>query len=212
MTDEHDLVSKFRRIGSTGLVIFERDGILVRQNGPLRELMLGDINEEFVEMLKRLRDRNIRFGFISDQRGMAAGTYGQSEFFALTGVLDGLLSIRGAMPDFWMGWPHSPRVGPQFQDNEAPPRVDATMITRAMDWYGVDKKSVVFVTSSPQGILASDGVDVTRIRYSGWQSEQPSTALHEMEIGRNLSLPEITEVRLLGATIERIVGQRRRTG
>lgn len=59
----------FRRIGSTGLVIFERDGTLLRKTSPSGDYMLGDINEEFVEMLRHLRHLDARFGFISDERG-----------------------------------------------------------------------------------------------------------------------------------------------
>ncbi|TBY96118.1 hypothetical protein E0H38_36925, partial [Rhizobium leguminosarum bv. viciae] len=84
----------FRRIGSTGLVIFERDGTLLRKTSPSGDYMLGDINEEFVEMLRHLRHLNARFGFISHERGMDAGAYGRSEFATLTELLDALLSIR----------------------------------------------------------------------------------------------------------------------
>ena len=89
--------SIFRRIGSTGLVIFERDGTLLRKT-PSGDYMLGDVNEEFVEMLRHLRHLDARFGFISDERGMDAGTYGRSEFATLTELLDALLRVRGAMP------------------------------------------------------------------------------------------------------------------
>jgi len=57
--------SKFRSIGSAGLVIFERDGTLLRRNNPPRDFMLGDISNEFVQMLQQLREMNVRFGFIS---------------------------------------------------------------------------------------------------------------------------------------------------
>lgn len=101
MTASHT-EEQIRKLGTTGLVIFERERTLLRQSSPTADLMLRNISAEFVELLVRLRQRNIRFGFISDDRGMNAGSYGQTEFEALSRLLDGMLNIRGAMPDFWI--------------------------------------------------------------------------------------------------------------
>lgn len=53
--------SILRRIGSTGLVIFERDGTLLRLNNSTRDFMLGDVSNVFVQMLQQLREA----GFVS---------------------------------------------------------------------------------------------------------------------------------------------------
>lgn len=94
----------FRKIGSRGLVIFERDGILLRRSIPPRDFTLGDVNAIFVRMLQQLRQKDVRFGFISDARGMTVGTQGTPEFLALTRILDDLLKVREVVPDFWMTW------------------------------------------------------------------------------------------------------------
>ena len=76
----------FRRIGSIGLVIFERDGTLLRRNNPPRDFMLGDISNDFVLMLQHLRGIGVRFGFISDARGMDVGSHSPEEFAALLAI------------------------------------------------------------------------------------------------------------------------------
>lgn len=195
MNGEHDLFSISRKIGSTGLVIFERDGLLLRRTGPISDLTLGDLDEEFVEMLKQLRDQNLRFGFISDQRGMDAESYGRSEFAALVRVLDELLSLYGVMPDFWMAWDSPPRSGTEIRHRDGQllkPVIG--MILHAVEWYGVDKKKAVFVSSSSAGILAAKQAKITGIHYSGWRNDK------------------VTEAQRLGDTIERILGvEHRRT-
>jgi histidinol phosphatase-like enzyme len=187
MTDTQELFSIFRRVGSTRLVIFERDGLLLRQKNPSNHLALGDIDEHFVEMLGQLRDLNLRFGFISDQRGMDAGSYGRSEFAALTRVLDGLLSIHGAIPDFWMAWGSPPRTGTEAQHRDEPLRPNVGMILQAIKWYDVDNSKAVFVSKSPAGIQVAKQAKITGIQYSG---------------GRN---DRVTEVQRLGDMIEQIL-------
>ncbi|WP_261338324.1 hypothetical protein [Rhizobium leguminosarum] len=199
--------SIFRRIGSIGLVIFERDGTLLRRTSPSGDYMLGDINEEFVEMLRHLRHLDARFGFISDERGMDAGAYGKSEFVTLTRLLDALLSIRGAMPDFWAAWSDVPHAsGTDLQrpaDRQQEPGPGA--IFRVMDRYGIGKKETVFIGSSTAGSLAANDAGVSVIDYfNNWsegtaQSEAGKRAL-------NLSSPEATDVQRLRAKIQATLG------
>lgn len=208
----HDVHGIFRKIGSTGLVIFERDGLLLRQKRPSRDVILADINDEFVKMLKQLREFNVRFGFISNQRGMDASSHGRSESAALIRVLDELLSIRGGMPDFWMAWSEPP-PGTESQyrkDRRHKPRTG--MILRALERYGVDKDKAIFVGSSVAGILAANDADVMGIHYSGWRSNETPAKGPEKEARRLASSPEITDVQRLRTTIEQILGlDRRRT-
>jgi len=173
MTKDQELFSLFRRIGSTGLVIFERDDLLLRRRDPSNHLTLRDIDEDFVGMLKRLRELNFRFGFISDQRGMDAGSYGRSEFAALTRVLDELLSIYEAIPDFWMAWDSLPRAGTEaeHQDNRRLMSV-VGMILRATDWYGVDSRNAAFVGNSSRGMHAAKQAKIPAIIYSGWRNDE----------------------------------------
>lgn len=211
-TDAH-IHCIFRKIGSTSLVIFERDGLLLRRKRPSRHLLLGDINDEFVEILKQLRELKFRFGFISDQRGMDAGSHGKSEFVALTRALDKLLSIRGALPDFWIASRGLPqRRGTEFQYRNGrgqAPSID--VILRAMNWYGADKNSAIFVSGSPPGILAAKDANFTVIRYAGWKSDRATPGAPGVEAVPHASTSEITDVRSLRATIEQILEPDRRT-
>ena len=184
--------NKFRSIGSAGLVIFERDGTLLRRNNPPRDFMLGDISNEFVQMLQQLREMNVRFGFISDARGMDAGSHGRSEFAALTQLLDKLLRVRGAMPDFWMAWSGFPQTSgsPRQDPGDRRRRDGAGPIHQAIEWYGVDKKEAMFVSSTAAGLFAANVAGVTSIQY-------PSPS-------------GITDTQRLRAEIQRILGLGRR--
>lgn len=176
--------------------------------------MLGDVNDEFVKMLKQLRESDVRFGFISNQRGMDASSHGRSESAALIGVLDELLSIRGGMPDFWMTRSEPPPgTGTESQyRNDRRHKPGTGMILRALERYGVDKDNAIFVGSSVASILAANDADVMGIHYSGWRSNETPAKGPEMEACRLASSPEITDVQRLCATIEQILGlDRRRT-
>ncbi|NEJ03493.1 hypothetical protein [Rhizobium ruizarguesonis] len=176
--------------------------------------MLGDINDEFVETLKQLRERRVRFGFISDQRGMDAGSHGKSEFVALTRLLDELLSVRGALPDFWIASGELPqRRGTEFQyrnDQGQAPSID--LILRAMKWYGADKDKAVFVGRSEPAIVAANDADIESIKYAGRRSDRTCPSGVEAEIHGCVFPCEISDIRELGAAIEqRLRLGRRRT-
>lgn len=140
---------------------------LLRQSSPHAELMLSNISAEFVELLKQLRSRDIRFGFVSDNRGMDAGSYGQAEFEALTHLLDKLLGIRGAMPDFWMA---SRRIGQTSEIKIRSPgglrqSYYADMILRATKWYGAEKTEPLFVGRFDEGLLSENDASIIGVRY-----------------------------------------------
>ncbi|TBB15080.1 hypothetical protein ELH48_35915 (plasmid) [Rhizobium ruizarguesonis] len=199
--------SIFRRIGSTGLVIFERDGTLLRKT-PSGDYMLGDINEEFVEMLRHLRHLDARFGFISDERGMDAGAYGKSEFATLAELLDALLRVRCAMPDFWVAWSDVPRArGTDLQrpaDRQQEPGAGA--IFRVMERYGIGKKETVFIGSSTAGSLAGNDAGVSVIEYFNDRSE--GTAQNGAgKRAPSLSSSEATDVERLHAKIQATLGR-----
>ncbi|MCR5942531.1 hypothetical protein FG152_17065 [Ochrobactrum sp. XJ1] len=169
--------STFRRIGSKGLVIFERDGTLLRRNIPHRDIRLGDISNEFVQTLQQLRRMSVRFGFVSDGRGMNYGSHGKSEFAALTLRLDELLRIRGALPDFWMAWGIHPQPIEKSVRAEAKRRsrdmagLIPGMILRAIEWYGVDHKETIFVNGTSESQLVISKTNPSGIQYSDEQSD-----------------------------------------
>ncbi|CDZ64347.1 Hypothetical protein NGAL_HAMBI2605_29400 [Neorhizobium galegae bv. orientalis] len=166
-----DLICIFRDIGSNGIVIFTRDGLLLRPKSTSTDLKLGDINKEFVKLLSRLRGLNVHFGFISNQRGADAGAQGEDRFTELTRLLDKLLEPEGATPDFWIGR-NQPgrRREAKFKDGDSRNQIDdANILLRVISWYGIDRKDAVFVSSSSAEISAANGVDVTGIKYSRQQ-------------------------------------------
>ena len=197
----------FRSIGSNGLVIFERDGTLLRKTSPSGDYMLGDINEEFVEMLRHLRHLDARFGFISDERGMDADAYGGSEFATLTELLDALLSIRCALPDFWVTWSDVPHASGTRLQREADRQQEAGAgaIFQVMERYGIGKKETVFIGSSTAGSLAANDAGVSVIDYFSNRSEGTAQSWARKH-APNLSSPEATEVQRLRAEIQATLG------
>ncbi len=204
----------FRRIGSIGLVIFERDGTLLRRNNPPRDFMLGDISNNFVQMLQHLRWMGVRFGFISDARGMDVGTHGPAEFAALTGRLDKLLQIRDAMPDFWMTWGISPQGIPRIPQADETQRgangLISAMILHAVEWYGVDKKDAIFVTSTAVGRLAATSANISSIQYSGFPEDRTIPVWREME-RQYFNRSATVNAQQLNTEIQRILGLSRQS-
>lgn len=205
----------FRKIGSMGLVIFERDGTLLRRTSPPRDFMLGDISNEFVQMLQQLRGSDVRFGFVSDARGMDVGSHGRSEFEALTGRLDELLRIREAMPDFWIAWGIVAQgKGAVVQAGEEQRRRNgagliAGMILQAVELYGVDKQEAIFVNSTAAGLLAANDADILALQYSGLPADRTIPPLIEGE-HQYLSPSETVDIQRLHVEIQRILGLSRR--
>lgn len=177
--------------------------------------MLGDISNEFVQMLRKLREIDVRFGFISDARGMDLGTHGRPEFAALTGLLDELLRVREAVPDFWMAWRSFPQgSGPVVQTGEERRRrngagLPSGMILRAVEWYRVDKKDAIFVNSTAAGLLAANDADVSAIPYSGLRDHRPVPPVIGM-VHQYCSPSETVDTPRLYAEIQRSLGLTRR--
>ncbi|MCR6727707.1 hypothetical protein [Agrobacterium fabrum] len=175
--------------------------------------MLGDISNEFVQMLQHLRVTGIRFGFISDARGMDVGSHGIAEFAALTGRLDELLRTREAAPDFWMTWGLSPqesRVAAQTgKERRKTDGLISGMILQAVEWYGVDKQEAIFVNSTAAGLLAANDADIAALQYSGLPADRTIPPLIERE-QQYLSPSEIVDIQRLHTEIQRIIGLSRR--
>lgn len=166
--------SAIRKIGTKGLVIFDRDGTLLRRKSPATDFKLGDVSTQFVEMLKEMRDLDVCFGFIADERGMDARSYGRSEFASLSRVLDQLLRIHSATPDFWISRRAIPRGRRrEIRDqHERRQTIDTGLILRAIEWYGVDKSETVFVSNTAAGLLTAHDAGVTGIRYLNLQGDR----------------------------------------
>ncbi len=131
-----------RREGSVGLVIFERDDLLLRHRPEFGDQTLGDIDTRFLAMLQELRDINIRFGFISYHTASPFDRSARINSATLTRLLDDLLKVSGAVPDFWMEAIHSPSQG---QTRHWPPTSDLDVILKLTEWYEVDPTMTVVV-------------------------------------------------------------------
>jgi hypothetical protein len=176
--------------------------------------MLGDISNDFVQMLQHLRGIGVRFGFISDARGMDVGTHGPAEFGALTGRLDKLLQIRNAMPDFWITWGISPQGRRKIRQADETQRgtdgLISAMILHAVEWYGVDEKGAIFVTSTAVGLLAATSANISSIQYSGLPEDRTVPVWREME--RQHFNPSATvNAQQLNTEIQRILGLSRQS-
>ncbi|MDP9734786.1 UNVERIFIED_ORG: histidinol phosphatase-like enzyme [Rhizobium sp. SORGH_AS260] len=172
--DAHGTHCTFRSLGSKGLIVFQRDGTLMRRKRPPGHFMLGDVSSRFVDMLAKLREHELRFGFISSDRGMDAGSRGESEYRALTRLLDQLLTVRGAMPDFWIACSELHRK--HEAENRLPRRnrqiPDTGFIGIATEWYGIERQKTVYVGSSATGPAEIGSSGVIHVPYSSFHYDQ----------------------------------------
>lgn len=174
--------------------------------------MLGDISEEFVQILQQLRKIGVRFGFVSDGRGMDAGSHGRSAVAALTERLDELLRIREAMPDFWIAWDIFPQGSEtafhsgQERRRRAGAGLVPGMILQAVEWYGVEKKETIFVNSSAGGLLSANEAGIVAIQYTGLPADRTFEPSREVE-RQFCSQSETADTQRLHAEIHRILGQ-----
>ncbi len=167
MTAERDNYFVFRNTDANYLFIFERDETLL-QASQLASVSLGDISLDTVGILRELRAHNIRFGFVSNQRGSEGDGHSVDQAAALIKILDHVLNADGVMPDFWMAWPQQ-----VIYDRGSPPQAGAPsqldeMIRQAMRWYSVDNAHCVFVGSLLESLAcaAELGIRVLPLRRS----------------------------------------------
>jgi hypothetical protein len=197
--DSHNFHCTFRSIGTTGIIIFERDNILLTSRSCSADLTLGDINERLVRYLRELRKRNIRFGFIS---------LDYPEDTMLREILDMLLRARDASPDFWItavGTPQDSRVknphaGGMWR------RIQVAVITQAMERYRINRGKAVFVSGTSSAFTVAKTAGIAAFQYSALDNSRDSSA--ELTTAANLPglLPVTGDVRELHAKIEQILG------
>jgi hypothetical protein len=153
-----------RREGSVGLVIFERDDLLLRHRPEFGDQTLGDIDTRFLAMLQELRDINIRFGFISYHTASPFDRSARIDSATLTRLLDDLLKVSGAVPDFWMEAIHSPSQG---QTRHWPSTSDLDVILKLTEWYEVDPTMTVVVRKGNFSRFSKKTPVFTEILYPG---------------------------------------------
>lgn len=196
----------FRSIGSRGLVIFERDGTLLRRRSPSRSITLGDFSNEFASMLRELRHLNVRFGFISDGRGMDAKAVGRTDFADLTRLLDQLLRVRGAMPDFWISrGVEVPSNGKTRDEQKWQKNSDTELILRAIDWYCVDRKETIYVSSATAGRHVANEIGIAAVQYLCLRDDLTLFPRADLQ-AREPPFPEARETDWLRVQIQQILG------
>lgn len=153
-----------RREGSVGLVVFERDGILLQRRERSGDLALGDIDIEFLAMLQDMRALNVRFGFISYHTTSPFDRGDGIDCAALTRLLDSLLSVSGALPDFWVEATHLTiqRQAPQRSGSS-----DIDVISKLAQWYDVDPQMTVVVRKRQFDRSSKKTPAFTEILYPG---------------------------------------------
>ncbi|WP_246735402.1 MULTISPECIES: hypothetical protein [Rhizobium] len=150
-----------RREGSVGLVIFERDDILLRHRPQLADQTLRDIDTEFLAMLQDMRELGVRFGFVWHHTTSRSGRGARIDSATLTRLLDDLLKVSGAVPDFWIEAIHSP--GPV----QLPETSDLDVILKLTEWYDVDPTMTVLVRKGEFHHYSSTTPAFTEILYPG---------------------------------------------
>ncbi|SCB47188.1 hypothetical protein [Rhizobium multihospitium] len=163
-TDILDVHGIQRREGSVGLVIFERDGILLRHRPEFGDQTLGDIDTKFLAMLQDMRNLHVRFGFISYHTVSPFDRGMRIDNATLTRLLDDLLKVSGAVPDFWMEAIHSPSQG---QSRHWPATSDLDVILKLTEWYEVDPTMTVVVRKGNFSRFSKKTPSFTEILYPG---------------------------------------------
>lgn len=163
-TDADNVHGIRRQEGSVGLVIFERDDILLRRAPQFADHTLGDIDTELLAMLRDMRKLGVRFGFIWRQTTFPANRGVRFESARLTRLLDDLLRVSGASPDFWMETIHS--EGPS-QPPRWPGTSELDMILKLAEWYDVDPTMTVLVRKGEFFHYSSAKPAFTEILYPG---------------------------------------------
>ncbi|EJB02346.1 hypothetical protein Rleg9DRAFT_7383 [Rhizobium leguminosarum bv. trifolii WSM597] len=170
-SDVFDVHCIRRQVGSNGLVIFERDDILLRQKPQFEDQTLGDIDANFVAMLQDMRDLDVRFGFISRHPAPPFDTRVRIDSATLTRLLDDLLKVSGALPDFWIDTAYSSDLR---QHQRSHSRSELDLITKLTEWYEADLNRTVLVRKAEAPLTSPHTPGLTEIFYPGLSSRAPS--------------------------------------
>lgn len=166
MTDNTGEVCRFRNIGSRGLVVFERDGTLLKERRLSKDLALGDISHPFIKLLRRFRRCGVRFGFISNDRGMDAARGGSIAATTLMELIDAILRTNSAEPDFWMAMPFSQTADRPSNRKTQQFANPSLMILRAVERYGIEREKAIFVGSSAECTQAASMAGLATINFA----------------------------------------------
>ncbi|MGO7403330.1 hypothetical protein ELI49_37370 [Rhizobium ruizarguesonis] len=179
-SDVFDVHCIRRQVGSTGLVIFERDDILLRHKPQLEDQTLGDIDADFVAMLQDMRDLDVRFGFISHHSAPPFDTRVRIDSATLTRLLDDLLKVSGALPDFWID---AACTSDLRQRQRSHSRSEVDLITKLTGWYEADLNRTVLVRKAEAPRVSPDTPGLKEIFYPGLSARAPSNTSRRATVG-----------------------------
>jgi hypothetical protein len=178
--DVFDIHCIHRQVGSTGLVIFERDDILLRHRPQIEDHTLGDIDADFVAMLHDMRDLDVRFGFISRRGTLPCDTRVRVESATLTRLLDDLLKASGALPDFWI----DAACALDLRQRQHPhSRSELDLILSLTRWHEADLNKTVMVRKAEAPLIKADKSGLMEIFYPGLNPVAPSDARRRATVG-----------------------------
>lgn len=178
-SDVFDVHCIHRQVGSTGLVIFERDDILLRHKPRYEDQTLGDIDADFVAMLQDMRDLNIRFGFISHRSAPPSDTRVRIDSATLTRLLDDLLKVSGALPDFWIDAACTSNLKQRLCLRS---RSELDLILKMTQTYKADLNKTVIVRRAEAPRVSQDTPGVTEIFYPGLSARAASNISRPAEV------------------------------
>lgn len=161
-TDVLDVNGIRRQEGSVGLVIFEREDILLRHRPEFGDHTLGDIDPEFLAMLRDMRELSVRFGFIWQQTTFPSRFGAGIDNARFTQLLDDLLKVSGASPDFWVEAIHSEGLD---QPPRWPGASELNVILKLAEWYDVDPTMTVLVRKGEFYHYSAATPDFTEVVY-----------------------------------------------
>jgi hypothetical protein len=179
-SDVFDVHCIRRQVGSTGLVIFERDDILLKHKPQFEDQTLGDIDADFVAMLQHIRDLDVRFGFISHHSAPPSDTRVRIDSATLTRLLDDLLKVSGALPDFWID---AACTSDLRQCQRSHSRSEVDLITKLTGWYEADLNRTVMVRKAEAPRVSRDTPGLTEIFYPGLSARAPSNTSRRATVG-----------------------------
>lgn len=177
--DAFDVHCIHRRVGSTGLVVFERDDILLRHRPQFEDQTLGDIDADFVALIQELRELDVRFGFISRHPTLPIDGRGRFDRAALTRLLDAILEVSGALPDFWIDAVCSSNLR-RCQHLHSKSELD--LILKLTGWSKADLTTTVMVRKAEAPRVKSDTPELKEILYPGLSAGASSGASRRAKV------------------------------
>ncbi|MDC7872040.1 hypothetical protein TH60_21345 [Pantoea ananatis] len=171
-----------------GLLILDRDGVLIRDTGYPHRIQDVEISFSLINFLHEIRQRGYAFGFASNQGGIGLGLYSWKCYEALTSYLDALMLQHNAQPDFWLACAaHPDSVISCLKKEEHEWRKPRPgMLLHAMRSFGCQANNSLFVGDRDSDMLAAARAGIKGVKYTSWPennalSDQKDDVFHQIK-------------------------------